>query len=140
MIGRKWFASRSSKTRGAKNFGSGSEQGPAFHCLARILTSVMESSGSGWFSNQHCRLALLFRIAGEIERAVDAPNYRDADRHQRLLHAAETFEWSDYVESHAGKVRDRAEHRNRHVFETVELMMLALGNDADNVGQSVGDK
>lgn len=113
MIGRRWFASPWSKTRGAEIFGPGSEQGPAFQLPRSNPDPNNRKLRSGWFSNQNCLFAPLFRIASEVERAVDGPNYRDADRHQRLLDAAETFDWSDYVESHAGKVRNRAEHRGR---------------------------
>src|SRR5208337_5583662 len=97
-------------------------------------------SESGRLGYQNRLLALLLRIADEVDSSVDSPNHGDRDRHQWFLHAAESLNRADDVECHAGKVRKCAEDRYRHVLHTMEHMMFAVRNYASDIRQAVDNK
>src|SRR5271156_447021 len=102
-----------------------------------LFAKSWASPGSSRLGYENRLFALLLRITYEVNRAVNSPNHRDADRHQRFLDAAESFDGSDDVEGHAAEVRDRAEYRYHHVLYAVELVMLAESYDGNDIGQSV---
>src|SRR6266849_9321937 len=82
------------------------------------------SHPSGRFGDQHRVLAAFFGVAAEIDRAVNAPNYRQAKREQRFLGAAQPLDRPDDVKGQASEVGERPEDRHHHVLEPVELVML----------------
>src|SRR5580704_15176402 len=103
----------------------------------RDLFARPACSGSGWLGYENRLFALLLRISDKINSAVDTPYCRDRDRHQRFLHAAKSFQWSDDIEGEASKVRDRAKHWHHHVLESVELVTLRVGDDTYDVRQTI---
>src|ERR1700722_5133403 len=103
----------------------------------RDLFARPACSGSGWLGYENRLFALLLRITYEVNSSVDAPNRRDRNRHQRLLHAAESFQWSNNVEREASEVRDRTKDRHHHVLESMELVTLRVGDDTHDVRQTI---
>src|SRR5258707_1127981 len=103
----------------------------------RDLFATPACSGSGWLGYENRLFALLLRVTDEINSSVDSPYRRNRDCHQRFLYAAESFEWSDDVEGEASEVGDCAEYRHHHVLESVELVTLRVGDDTDNVRETI---
>src|SRR5439155_12194892 len=87
--------------------------------------SGARSASRQWVSWQKHRLTLRFRGAREVHKAVNAPERHHAEGDERLLGThARNGERTDDVKQHAHQVGQQPKHRNDHVLESVEHLML----------------
>src|SRR5271170_4309763 len=82
------------------------------------------------FCGEDDRLARGFAAPGEVNPAVEAPEEGGAEGDVALVPAhSRDLERPDQIKQHAGQIREQPEHRDEHVLDAVEHVMLLEGDD-----------